>query len=37
VSEVDSMTHHWFSGDGMVHGICIRDGKAVWYRNRYVN
>ena len=28
--------HHWFIGDGMVHGICLRDGKAAWYRNRYV-
>ena len=23
-------------GDGMVHGIRIRDGKAEWYRNRWV-
>ncbi len=27
---------HWFIGDGMVHGIEISDGKANWYRNRYV-
>ena len=27
---------HWFLGDGMVHGVRIRDGKAAWYRNRYV-
>ncbi|MCX7620404.1 MAG: carotenoid oxygenase family protein [Acidimicrobiales bacterium] len=27
---------HWFLGDGMVHGIRIEDGKARWYRNRYV-
>ncbi len=27
---------HWFLGDGMVHGIELRDGKASWYRNRYV-
>ncbi len=27
---------HWFFGDGMVHGIHIADGKADWYRNRYV-
>ena len=26
---------HWFFGNGMVHGINIRDGKAS-YRNRYV-
>ncbi|MDH4276482.1 MAG: carotenoid oxygenase family protein [Acidimicrobiia bacterium] len=29
-------THHWFTGDGMVHGIRLREGKAEWYRNRYV-
>jgi carotenoid cleavage dioxygenase-like enzyme len=28
---------HWFFGDGMVHGVRLEDGKAVWYRNRYVN
>ncbi len=30
------LTHHWFLGDAMVHGIRLRDGKAEWYRNRYV-
>ncbi|MGH1502145.1 MAG: carotenoid oxygenase family protein [Acidimicrobiales bacterium] len=34
--EVDPETHHWFLGDGMVHGIRLGDGKAQWYRNRYV-
>ncbi|HET9728930.1 MAG TPA: carotenoid oxygenase family protein [Acidimicrobiia bacterium] len=28
--------YHWFVGDGMVHGIRLRDGKAEWYRNRFV-
>jgi carotenoid cleavage dioxygenase-like enzyme len=27
---------HWFAGNGMIHGVELRDGKAVWYRNRYV-
>jgi carotenoid cleavage dioxygenase-like enzyme len=27
---------HWFDGDGMLHGIRLRDGKAEWYRNRWV-
>jgi len=27
---------HWFLGDGMVHGIALEDGQALWYRNRYV-
>ena len=29
-------TYHWFTGDGMVHGLRLRDGKAEWYRNRWV-
>ena len=28
--------NHWFDGDGMLHGIRLRDGKAEWYRNRWV-
>ena len=28
-------TSHWFLGDGMLHGVRIRDGQALWYRNRY--
>jgi carotenoid cleavage dioxygenase len=28
--------HHWFVGDGMVHGINISDGRATSYRNRWV-
>src|SRR5262245_45585512 len=27
--------YHWFDGDGMLHGVRIRDGVAS-YRNRYV-
>jgi 8'-apo-carotenoid 13,14-cleaving dioxygenase len=34
--DIDPNNHHWFLGDGMVHGIRLRDGKAEWYRNRYV-
>ena len=32
----DPATHHWFLGDGMVHGVRVRDGRVEWYRNRYV-
>lgn len=28
--------HHWFIGDGMVHGVKLGAGKADWYRNRYI-
>lgn len=27
--------YHWFDGDGMLHGVRLRDGRAS-YRNRYV-
>ncbi len=27
---------HPFLGDGMLHGMRLKDGKAEWYRNRYV-
>lgn len=27
---------HWFLGDGMLHGVRLADGRAQWYRNRYV-
>ena len=27
---------HWFTGTGMAHGLRLADGKARWYRNRYV-
>ena len=36
ISEIDPATYSWFMGDGMVHGIRLRDGKAEWYRNRWV-
>ena len=29
-------THHWFVGDAMLHGIRVQDGKALWYRNRWI-
>ncbi len=32
----DPERYHWFTGNGMVHGVRLRDGKAEWYRNRYV-
>ena len=26
----------WFLGEGMVHGVRIENGKALWYKNRYI-
>ena len=30
---LDPMSNHWFSGDGMLHGFTLQDGRAS-YRNR---
>lgn len=27
---------HWFTGDGMIHGVRLEAGRAAWYRNRWV-
>lgn len=27
---------HWFLGDGMLHGVRLEEGRAAWYRNRWV-
>ncbi|MGP8304074.1 carotenoid oxygenase family protein [Streptomyces inhibens] len=34
--DLDDARLHLFTGDGMVHGVRLRDGKAEWYRNRWV-
>ncbi|MEO6794946.1 MAG: carotenoid oxygenase family protein [Mycobacterium sp.] len=36
VAEVNPATYHWFTGDPMVHGVALGDGRARWYRNRWV-
>lgn len=28
--------YHWFVPDGMLHGVKLQTGRAVWYRNRWV-
>jgi carotenoid cleavage dioxygenase len=33
---ITGLSDHPFFGDGMVHGVRLRDGGAEWYRNRYV-
>jgi len=36
LEEASASSYHWFTGDGMVHGIRLEDGRADWYRNRWV-
>jgi carotenoid cleavage oxygenase len=36
VTDPDPSAYHWFLGSGMVHGVRVRDGRAEWYRSRYV-
>jgi carotenoid cleavage dioxygenase len=28
---------HWFLGDGMLHGVRLDEGRASWYRNRWIH
>jgi carotenoid cleavage dioxygenase len=32
----DHASYHWFTGEGMVHGVRLQGGKALWYRNRWI-
>lgn len=32
----DPDNYHWFTGDGMIHGLRVEGGRALWYRNRWV-
>ncbi|MFM8409572.1 MAG: carotenoid oxygenase family protein, partial [Alphaproteobacteria bacterium] len=36
IPPIDAANHHWFLGDGMVHGVRLRVGRAEWYRSRWV-
>src|ERR1700737_1968427 len=36
IDDPDPARYQWFLGTGMAHGLRLRDGKAHWYRNRYV-
>ena len=33
---IDPTGYHWFTGSGLVHGLRLRDGRAEWYRRRFV-
>lgn len=32
----DPATYEWFVGEGMAHGLRLREGKPEWYRNRWI-
>ena len=34
--DADPASYHWFTGDGMLHGLALSDGKVHWYRNRWI-
>lgn len=36
VTPPKAAAHHWFIGDGMIHGVRLKNGKAEWYRNRWI-
>jgi carotenoid cleavage dioxygenase len=36
IADPDPAMYHWFTGDGMLHAVELRDGTAVSYRNRWV-
>ncbi len=35
-ADPDPAGHHWFLGDGMVHGFALQGGRVLWYRNRWI-
>lgn len=32
----DPAGYHWFTGDGMVHAVALKNGRAREYRNRWI-
>ena len=36
LGETDVDSYHWFTGSGMIHGVRLEEGRADWYRNRWV-
>jgi 8'-apo-carotenoid 13,14-cleaving dioxygenase len=36
INKASPATYHEFAGEGMVHGVYLKEGKALWYRNRWV-
>jgi 8'-apo-carotenoid 13,14-cleaving dioxygenase len=36
IGKLEPINYHEFAGEGMVHGVSLKNGKALWYRNRWV-
>ena len=36
MEKVNNKKHHWFTGKGMLHGLKLDGGEALWYRNRSI-
>jgi carotenoid cleavage oxygenase len=36
IADPDPAMYHWFTVDGMLHAVELRDGRAASYRNRWV-
>lgn len=36
IGDPDPASYQWFMGEGMAHGLNLRDGTAQWYRNRWI-
>ncbi|MEQ1539659.1 MAG: carotenoid oxygenase family protein [Sphingorhabdus sp.] len=36
VAPANHAAYHWFTGDGMVHGVKLKGGEALWYRNSWI-
>ena len=30
MQSVNNKKHHWFSGEGMLHGLRLEEGEALW-------
>ena len=35
-ADIDPETYCWYMGNGMAHGVRLRDGQAQWYRSRLI-
>lgn len=36
VMPTNPLDYHWWAGDGMMHGVHLSQGRANWYRSRFM-